>query len=117
MSLTSCKVCNGKVAVSAPACPHCGALTPGLSDEELQVAATRAGFFQARWVAGLAFWPGVAWLLWPVFTGGSGDDFLQRWQLSKFLIGFGVVWYVLSEIERNLFERKEQKRQRTGGGA
>lgn len=111
MSITNCKGCNGKVAVSAPACPHCGATNPGVSDTELKVAAKRVGFLQARWLAGFVFWPGVAWLLWPVFTGGGGDDFVERWQLSKFLIGFGFVWYVASEIERNLFERRERKRQ------
>jgi hypothetical protein len=111
MSLTKCKVCNGQVAITASACPHCGVPSPGVSDELIEIATKRVGFLQARWFAGLVFWPGVVWLLIPVFTNDSGDEFLQHWQLSKWLIGYGALHYIASEIDRNLFERRARKKQ------
>jgi phage FluMu protein Com len=106
MALVSCKECNKKISETAGSCPNCGIANPGISNDELNTLDKRIGFFKQRWIAGIPFWFGVFWLVLPMFTGGAKDEVILAWGLSKWLIGFGVIHYVLSEIERNLFEKK-----------
>lgn len=109
MAVAACKECGHQVAESAPSCPSCGVTMPGVSNQKIAEVITRVGFFQHRWIAGVAFWPGIVWLLLPLMTGGEKEAFIAAWGVSKWLIGFGVLWYVANEIERNLFERKVAK--------
>lgn len=109
MSLTKCNTCGGQVAVSAAACPHCGVASPGLTQQEVSISKERAGFFEARWIAGLAFWPGVFWVAYPALIDAPKEVFLEHWAISKWLIGYGVIHYLISEVQRNLYERKIQK--------
>jgi len=109
VALVECKECSAEISESAAICPQCGIATPGISDGMISISARRLGFLQQRWVAGLAFWPGVIMILIPVFSEADKEVFLSAWSLSKWLMGFGLGWYVLSEIERNLYERKLAK--------
>lgn len=109
MALVSCKECNKQISESAIVCPNCGIANPGISNNELNVLDKRISFFKQRWIAGIPFWFGVFWVVLPMFTGGSKDEVALAWGFSKWLIGFGVLHYIVSEIERNLFERKRAK--------
>ncbi|MBL4831619.1 MAG: zinc ribbon domain-containing protein [Aliivibrio sp.] len=106
MALVACKECNKEISDTALTCPHCGISTPGISNHDIEIEIKRNSFLAKRWVAGLPFWLGVLWLVLPMFNGAGREEISAAWQLSKWLIGFGTVHYVLSEIERNLFERK-----------
>jgi hypothetical protein len=110
MALVPCKECEKQIAQAATSCPHCGIASPGISDNDLATQTTRNRFLKQRWIGGLPFWLGVVWLAMPMLTGGAKDEVILAWEISKWLIGFGVIHYVISEVDRNLFERKLAKR-------
>lgn len=109
MALISCKECKKEVSSAAQSCPHCGCPLPSLNETDLQIIEAGLTFAKGRIVAGLVFWPALIWLLIPVFSGGDAAEFTSRWALSRWFLGFGALWYILSEIERNLYVRKLQK--------
>jgi hypothetical protein len=109
MAQVKCKECGKEISESAKVCPSCGVDLPGVPDEKIEVAVKRNNFLQQRWIAGLAFWPGILLVVYPMFSGQGKDAVVSAWGFSKWLIGFGVLWYIVSEIERNLYERKIAK--------
>jgi|GEM_PF-4850602 len=109
MALLECKECSKEVSSEAVTCPHCGIAAPGVPDKTIEAAAKRGGYLAQRWIAGLAFWPGLIMVLLPIFNGADKEVVIEAWQISKWFMGFGFIWYVASEIERNLFERKQAK--------
>ena len=109
MALVECKECSKEVSEAAISCPYCGISAPGVADEKIEASVKRMGFLQQRWIAGIAFWPGLLILTLPMFAGEGKEAVASAWELSKWLMGFGLGWYVLSEIERNLYEKKLAK--------
>ncbi|MEN9849031.1 MAG: hypothetical protein RL368_1771 [Pseudomonadota bacterium] len=103
MALVPCKECKKDVSEQAAACPHCGVSYPAVSNEDIAITAKavqlKVETFKMRYIAGLAFF------------GGFGLILLNQEQaeLGMWLIGGGVIFYLLTEIVRNLDERKLKK--------
>lgn len=109
MALTECKECGSSVSDTAATCPHCGVYAPALTQaqkEEVDVAFKRA--VHGR-LGGWLFFGGVLWLI-AVGSMGLGRNGLEAtWPMAKWPIFIGLGMYVISEIERNLAERKHRK--------
>ena len=106
MALTTCSECSKEISDRAVVCPNCGAPLPAMTNDEIIEEATRNKLLANRKVAGVPFWIGVAWLLLVVFYGSEWNP------LIGYLIGFGLLWYIVGEIDRNLFERKIEKQRK-----
>ncbi|BBB65888.1 hypothetical protein UNDYM_1635 [Undibacterium sp. YM2] len=111
MALVECRECKRQVSTEAIACPNCGVATPGATKEEIIINIKKGIFAQQRWVSGVAFFGGLAWLFFAAKSGGK-DAFVDAFDGAKWLIGGGFCWYIASEIDRNLYERKLKKQKK-----
>lgn len=103
MALKACDECQGQVSELAAVCPHCG--SPVVSEVKQQAA--RSGFHGS--VAAALFFGPIGWLAMTAFLEGSsamGEEF--GW--AKWVIGAGVVYYLLAEIGRNLSEQRLRRK-------
>jgi len=106
MALGKCKECGKEISDQAVSCPNCGAPLPGLSDEKMEDIKKHSTFAKSRWLGGMAFLGGLAWLFFSAQIGGK-DAFVMAWGGAKWFIGIGAIWYIVAEIERNLHNRKK----------
>jgi hypothetical protein len=109
MALVECKECRKAVSNSAAVCPHCGVAAPALSAEEKADAVITFKRAMHGRIGGWLFFAGVAWLFFLIATGAEKESVVSAWGFAKYLIIGGLGAYVISEIERNLAERKQKK--------
>jgi hypothetical protein len=109
MALSKCKECGKDVSDKAAACPNCGAPMPAMSANQAESIRKLGAFAQSRWLGGLAFFGGLAWLFFAAQIGGPQAFRQALGGGALWLIGGGAAWYIVAEIERNLYERKMKK--------
>lgn len=112
MALTKCKECGGSVSDAAVTCPHCGVQAPALTQAQKNqaiVAFKRAAYGR---MGGWMFFSGILWLIVVGGTGLGRAGLEATWTLAKWPIFVGLGMYVISEIDRNLAERKQLKAQK-----
>lgn len=106
MALIKCKECDGQVSDKATTCPHCGINLPTLTKEQLEDVKKHIYFAQGRIWGGVAFFSGVILVLWPIIFDMSDAAISNAWKIGRWIIGGGLFYYVISEIERNLYKKK-----------
>ena len=113
MALSKCTECGKEVSDKAMACPHCGAPVPALTQEEREQRANnlvqQSLFARSRYLGGTVFWAGIAWLAAVYYILGA-DAFGDTFSKAMWPILGGLLWYVLAEIQRNLYEQEQRKR-------
>lgn len=113
MALVKCKECGHEVSEQAATCPSCGIAHPALSDA-VKAAATEA-VKSSGWarLSGIAFFVGLAWVIFPMMTGAGRDAVAAAWDGgAKVLIFGGAGGYIWFEIMRNLAAAKAKKMQK-----
>lgn len=108
MAMINCKECGGSVSSEAMACPKCGIVAPALSAEQKSQVIKQSMFARSRAFAGALFFGGIAWIVLVAISGAGSDAVATTFGSAKWLIGGGIVWYVIVEIDRNLAERKKK---------
>jgi len=109
MAMTKCNECGGQVSDAAATCPHCGAAAPAMTQKQKVdtiIAIKRAAYGR---MGGWLFFSGILWLILVGGTGQGGAAVVEAWGLAKWLIIAGAGMYIISEIERNLAERKQKQ--------
>lgn len=108
MAMTKCKECGVDVSSEAVVCPHCGIAAPALTVEQKKQVVKFSAFARSRAFAGALFFGGIGWLILSAQMGGK-DAFVIAWETAQWMIGGGALWYIITEIDRNLAVRRQKK--------
>ena len=110
MALIPCSECGKEVSDIATACPGCGA--PVVSERKEAIVKEVVQKFRhakERTIAGVIFFGGVGYCAISAFMGEKGTALARSFKWGMYAIGIGFVLYIVSELERNLYERKQRK--------
>lgn len=109
MAMTQCKECNKSVSDTAAVCPHCGTAAPALTAKQKAQATKMVGHRIRARMGGMLFFMGIGWMFFSTQAAGK-EGFLLSGGMAKWIIGAGALLYVIAEIERNLDQRRIDKK-------
>lgn len=109
MAMTKCNECSGSISSEAMMCPHCGIAAPSLTPIQKKQLAQGSALARSRAFAGVLFFGGLAWPAILAVSGAGGSAVASAFDIAKWFIGIGFIWYIAAEIERNLIIRKIEK--------
>ena len=104
MSLIKCSECHKDVSELADVCPSCGVQVVSARKAQIHEVATN------HYISGLLFFGGIVWLAVAAYIGGA-EEFAKDFRWARWVIAAGAVFYIISEVVRNLTERKAKKAQ------
>jgi hypothetical protein len=105
MSLIKCFECQREISELAGNCPGCGAPVPSELNLHLHWVV------EYRWLSGVLIFVPMIWLAMGVYLDGSAG-FAKDFAWAKWVMLAGLVYYVISEIVRNLAESAMKKKRR-----
>jgi|SRR3990172_3973207 len=110
MALIACSECGRDVSDIASTCPGCGA--PVISEKKKTIVkdvVQRLRHAQERRIAGIFFFGGVLYCVFSAWIGEKGNALARSFKWGMYAIGIGFFMYIVSEFERNMYERKQRK--------
>lgn len=109
MALINCMECGKPVSDTAKKCPQCGVDAPALSEQQKAEIIEKYKRGAHGRIGGWAFLSGCGWMFFLIVTNSEKSSIVDAWGFAKYLIIGGALAYIVSEVERNLAERKSKK--------